>query len=88
MKRQAAYSAMVIGLLLIAYNVVDRVEQNTEARLAQAEAYREGCLPGPGETARITSNGRTAHCRIYSTPSLATGMAPQLVSVAAVEVTP
>ena len=88
MKRQIAYAAMVIGAILVAYNVVDRIEQHTEARIAQASAYREGCLPAAGETAIIVSNGRTARCRTYTTPSLSTGMAPQLVSAAAVEVQP
>lgn len=88
MKRKIAYSAMVIGAILIAYNVVDRIEQHTEAVIAQERSFREGCMPRPGETAVITSNGRTAHCRTYTTPSLSPGMARQLVSVAAVEVMP
>ncbi len=88
MKRQAAYSAMVIGVILIAYNVVDRIEQHTEAVIASEQAFREGCLPRKGETAVITSNGRTAQCRTYTTPSLSPGMARNLVSVAAVEVAP
>lgn len=78
-----------VGLLLVllgAYAAVDSIDQYTEARVQLAEAYREGCLPGPGETARITSDGRTAQCRIYSTASLSRGMAPQLVSAAAVQV--
>ena len=88
MKRRIAYTALLIGLILIAYNVVDRIEQYTEARLAQAEAYRDGCLPRPGETAIITSNGRTARCLTYTTPSLSPGMDRKLVSAAVVEVTP
>jgi len=88
MKRRIAYTALLIGLILIAYNVVDRIEQYTEARLAQAEAYRDGCLPAAGETAVIVSNGRQAHCRIYRSASISTGMAPMLVSAAVVEVQP
>ena len=86
MKRRAAYTAMVIGLLLVAYNIVDRIERSTEARIAAAEAYRDGCLPGPGETAIIVGDGRRARCRIYSTRSLSPGMAPRLVSAAAVQI--
>lgn len=88
MNRRATYTAMVIGLLLVAYNIVDRIHQHTEAVIAQERSFREGCMPRPGETAVITSNGRTAHCRTYTTPSLSPGMARQLVSVAAVEVMP
>jgi hypothetical protein len=88
MKRQIAYSAMVIGVILVAYQVVDRIEQHTEAIIAQEQAFRDGCLPRAGETAVITSDGRTARCLTYTTPSLSPGMARQLVSAAAVEVTP
>lgn len=83
-----AYTAAVVGAILAAYHIVDRIEQHTEAVIAQERSFREGCLPRPGETAVITSNGRTAHCRTYTTPSLSPGMARQLVSVAAVEVAP
>lgn len=88
MKAHIAHAAMVIAVILIAYNIVDRIEQATEARLAQAEAYREGCLPRAGETAIITSNGRAARCHTYTTPSLSPGMARHLVNAAVVEVTP
>ncbi len=88
MKRQAAYSAMVIGVILIAYNIVDRIEQNTEAKIAAAESFEKGCMPSAGETSIIVSNGRSARCRIYSSASTSTGMAPRLVSAAVVEVNP
>ena len=88
MKRQAAYSAMVIGVIFIAYHIVDRVEQATEARIALADAFREGCMPQAGETPIIVSDGRTARCRIFSTASTSTGLAPRIVSAAAVEVMP
>lgn len=89
MKRQIAYAAMVIGLLLVAYNVADRVEQHTEAKIATARAEAmEGCWPAAGETAVIVSNGRQARCQIHTTRSLSPGFAPKLVSAAVVEVTP
>ena len=89
MKRQAAYSAMVIGLLLIAYNIVDRLEQHTEAKIAAARVEAmDGCWPATGETAIIVSNGRQARCRIHTTRSLSPGFAPKLVSAAVVEVMP
>jgi len=76
----------LLVFLLAAYASVEALHERNESRLQLAEAYREGCLPGPGETARITSDGHTAQCRIYSTASLTRGMAPRLVSAAAVEV--
>lgn len=88
MIKNIAYTAMVIGVLLIAYNTVDRIEQATEAHIAAANAFREGCLPAAGETAIIVSNGRTARCRIHTTRSLSPGFAPHLVSAAVVEVAP
>jgi len=88
MKRQIAYSAAVIGVVMIAYHVVDRIEQHTEAVIAHERSFREGCLPRAGETSVITSDGRTARCLTYTTPSLSPGMARQLVSAAAIEVTP
>lgn len=84
--KAAAYALAAVLFWLGAQGLVQLVEDNTEARLAQAEAYREGCLPQPGETAWIVSNGHTAHCRIYSSPSLHRGMAPHLISAAAVDV--
>lgn len=88
MKRSIAFSAMVIGAILIAYNVVDRIEQATEARIALANAFREGCLPQAGETSIIVSDGRTARCVTYSSTSLTRGLAPRIISAAAVEVLP
>ncbi len=58
--KRLAYTSALIGLMLIGWNIVDRVEQHTEARIAQASAYREGCLPAVGETAIIVSDGRVA----------------------------
>lgn len=85
MKRQIAYAAMVIAVILIAYNIVDRVEQATEARIAAAESFEKGCLPRAGETAIVVSNGRQVRCITYTTPSLSPGMAKHLVSSAVVE---
>lgn len=86
--KRLAYTAGVIGAILIAYNVAERIDRQAEARIALAESYREGCLPASGETAVIVSDGRMARCRIYRSASVSTGMAPVLVSVAAVEVAP
>ena len=86
--KRLAYTCGVLGAILIAYNFADRIEQHTEARIAQASAYRDGCLPAAGETAVIVSNGHQARCRIYRSASISTGMAPMLVSAAVVEVQP
>lgn len=85
MKRQIAHAAMVIGVILIAYNIVDRIEQATEARIAAAENLEKACLPRVGETAIIVSNGRQVRCSTFTTPSLSPGMAKHLVSSAVVE---
>jgi len=86
--KNAAYTAALIGIIVIAYNVVDRIEQNTEAKIAAAESFEKGCMPGAGEMAIIVSNGRSARCRIYSSASTSPGMASRLVSAAVVEVNP
>lgn len=88
MKRRIAYTCMVLGAILIAYGILDRIDQATEARIAAAENFEKGCLPRAGETAIIVSNGRTARCMTYTTPSLSPGMARKLVSAAVVEVAP
>jgi len=86
--KNIAYASMLLAVIFIAYNITDRIGQATEARIAVASAFREGCLPAAGQTAIIVSNGRVAHCRILSTASTSPGMAPQLFSAAVVEVTP
>lgn len=86
--KRLAYTSALLGLMLIGWNIADRVEQHTEARIAQASAYREGCLPAVGETAIIVSDGRVARCRIYRSASTSPGMSPVLISAAAVEVAP
>jgi hypothetical protein len=79
---------MVLGVILIAYNIVDRIEQHTEAVIASEQAFRDGCLPRAGEMAIIVSNGRSARCRIYSSNSTGSGMASKMVSAAVIEVNP
>lgn len=86
--RRAGIALAVIAGLIGAYGLVDRIERDTEARIALASAYRDSCLPKPGETTVVISDGRTVHCRTYSTKSVQRGFSPSLVSVAAVEVAP
>jgi hypothetical protein len=86
--KNIAHAAMLVAVILIAYNITDRIEQNTEAKIAAAESFEKGCMPSAGETSIIVSNGRSARCRIYSSASTSTGMAPRLVSAAVVEVNP
>ncbi len=87
MKRQIAYTCMVLGGILIAYGILDRIDQATEARIAAAENFEKACLPRAGETAIIVSNGRQVRCSTFTTPSLSPGMARHLVSSAVVETT-
>ena len=86
--KNIAYASMLLAVIFIAYNITDRIEQATEARIALASASRDGCLPAAGPPAVTVSNGRVAHCRILSSASTSPGMAPQLFSAAVVEVTP
>lgn len=73
-------------MILVAHGVVDRVDRHTEAQIAAARAEAvDGCWPAAGQTAIITSNGRSARCRILSTPSTSPGMAPRLISAAVVD---
>lgn len=86
--KAALFAVGAVLIWLAAQALVQTIEADTEARIAQAGAYRDGCLPAPGETAVVVSDGRTARCRIYSNKSPHRGMVPQLVSAAAVEVMP
>lgn len=86
--RDVVNVALLLVVIIAAQGVVERIERDTELRLALAGAYREGCLPAPGETAIVTRDGGRADCRIFASASLAPGMAPRLLNVAAVEVEP
>lgn len=86
--RRAGIALAIVAGLIGTYGLVDKIEQDTEARIALASAYRESCLPKPGEKTVVISDGRTAHCRTYQARSLERGFAPKLVSSASVEVSP
>lgn len=83
-----AWVAGLADLILTAYGMVDAIGRHAEARIELAQAFRDGCLPRAGETAIIVSDGRVARCRIISTASSSPGMAPRLISAAAIEVMP
>lgn len=86
--KTAALIVCAIGLIIAALGLADAIDRHGNAQAELAQAFREGCLPKAGETAITVSDGRTARCRILSTPSLNPGMAKKLISTAAVEVTP
>lgn len=87
MKRLTA--ALAAGALLVgAYGIADAIDRHGDAQADLAGALRESCIPKAGETAIIVSNGRTARCRILSTASTSTGMAPQVLSAAVIELVP
>lgn len=77
-----------IGLLVAVLGLADAIDRHGDAQADLAGALRESCIPKAGETAIIVSNGRTARCRILSTASTSTGMAPQVLSAAVIELMP
>ncbi len=83
-----AQIAALLVAILGAYGIAAAIDRDTESRDRHAATMRENCLPGPNETSIIVSDGHTARCRIYTARSLTKGMAPALVSAAAIEVTP
>ena len=86
--KTAMLTVCAVGLMLAIYGLADAIDRAGDTRAELAQAYREGCLPGAGETARIVSDGRTARCWICSTASVQYAKVPRLVSAAVVEVLP
>jgi hypothetical protein len=77
--KTAMLTVCAVGLMLAIYGLADAIDRAGDTRAELAQAYREGCLPGAGETAR---------CWIYSTASVQYAKVPRLVSAAVVEVLP
>lgn len=90
-KNVGAAIALLV-LVLGAHGLVDAVERSTESRLRDQEdrlAYRQwvsdSCTPtDSAETAIVKRDGAYLRCRIYR--NAAYGMAPNLVSVAVMEI--
>lgn len=78
----AAALALVL-LILGALGLVDRIERDTEDRLAYREWVADACTPSPGEMAVAEHDGKRLHCIIYSRN--VKGFAPVVVSAAVME---
>lgn len=79
-----AGAAALVAFILGAMGLVDRLERDTDARLAYREWVADACTPKAGETAVAENDGQRLHCTIYVRH--AKGFAPVVVSAAVMEV--
>lgn len=86
--KTAMAALCAIGIAMALYGLTDAIDRHGDTQAELAQAFRDGCLPRAGETAIIVSDGRVARCRIITTASSSPGMAPRLISAAAIEVMP
>ena len=76
----------LIALILGAQGLADRIERETEAKIAYRQWVAGACTPSPHQTAVATHDGRKLGCTIYSRSSI--GYAREVVSVAVLELQP
>jgi len=82
-----ALTAAALILFFGAHGLVDKIDQDANARADYKRWVRESCLPlMAGESAAIVNDGKQMHCRIYSTASISTGMAPKITRAAVIEI--
>lgn len=64
----------------------DRIERETESRIAFREWTADACTPAANQTAVLINDGQRLHCTLYSraTP----GLAREVVSASVIEVAP
>lgn len=75
--------ALVI-LILGAQGLVERIERDTEDRIAYRQWVADACTPAAGESAVAINDGRRIRCTIYSRAGY--GLATEVVSAAVMEV--
>lgn len=73
----------VVALVLLAQGLLDRLERQTDERIAYRSWIADACTPSPGETSVATHDGKRLHCTIYA--QTAKGFAPVVVSAAVME---
>ena len=73
----------LVVLILAAQGLVDRVELDTEDRIAYRRWVADACTPNPGEQAIATIEYGKLHCTIYS--NYQRGLAPIVMSAAVME---
>lgn len=78
-------AALLVVLILGAQGLSDRIERETEARIAYRQWVADACTPRrAGQTAVATHDGQRLSCTIYSRTSI--GYAREVVSAAVAEV--
>lgn len=82
-KTVGAALALVV-LVLGAQGVLDRIERDTEDRLAYRQWVADACMPGTGQTAIAINHGGKLQCTIYS--RIGYGLATEVASAAVMEV--
>jgi hypothetical protein len=75
--------ALVI-LILGSIGLLDRLERDTEDRLAYRQWVADACIPSRGESAIAINEGGKLKCTIYSQRGY--GLATEVVSAAVMEV--
>lgn len=77
-------AAALIALILGAQGFLDRIERDTEDRLAYRQWVADACIPSRGESAIAINEGGKLKCTIYSQRGY--GLATEVVSAAVMEV--
>lgn len=79
-------SALALAVLVLgAQGLLDRLERDTEDRLAYRQWVSDACVPARArESAIAVHDGKRLHCTVYS--NYERGMAPIVVSAAVMEV--
>jgi hypothetical protein len=76
-------AAALIALILGAQGFLDRIERDTEDRLAYQRWVADACTPKAGESAIAIHDGRRLRCTIYS--QVGYGLASIVVSATVME---
>lgn len=78
-------AAGLVALVLGTQGLLDRIERDTEDRIAYRQWVRDACVPARArESAIAVHDGKRLHCTVYS--NYERGMAPIVVSAAVMEV--
>ncbi len=81
---RCALPIALITLILGAYGLVDRLDQDYDDRLNYRQWVADACTPSPGETVIARHEEGKLHCTIYSRNTR--GFVPVVVSAAVMDV--
>jgi hypothetical protein len=73
----------LIVLILGAQGLLDRLERDTEDRIAYRQWVADACIPNHGESAIAVHDGKRLRCTIYSQRGY--GLATEVVSASVME---